>query len=413
MSIFEAIRMAFGMIRAQKMKSFFSAVGAFVGVTFLIAVVSIVNGMDRYMREDFAGKLFGVNTFTVRFRPQVNFGEQSVEERRALRRRPRLREEDYLAVRDALGDRAIVANESEDNVSVYYGTRRSRNVDAKGVTDTWFRIRNVKIAQGRVFSPQEVERGANVVVIGSDLATKYFSSVDPLGKIIRIEDFEFRIIGVAESQGKIFGQSLDKFVIAPYTSPMKRLVNPHKIVDGIMVKTPDIASMHAAMTDIEALMRSRRHLRPGMENNFHLETADDVLSVWAKIAGVLSLALPMLVGISLVVGGIVIMNIMLMAVAERTREIGVRKALGARRKDILRQFVVEAATLSTSGAILGIVTGVILARVIDALSPLPAKVSAGWIVVGVFLGVGVGVVFGVYPASRAARLDPITALRQE
>jgi putative ABC transport system permease protein len=412
-SFLEAIRLALGMIRAQKLKSFFSLVGAFVGVTFLIAVISIVNGMDRYMREDFAGKLFGVNTFSLVYRPRVQFGEMSVEQRRALRRRPRLREDDFIAVRERLGDRALVAIQSGDRVSVYYGGRRSRNVDASGVSEDYFRIRDVEIENGRAFSAQEVERGANVVVIGADIATKFFSGTDPLDKIIRIADDEFRIIGVAKAQGKLFGQSLDKFVIAPYTSAMKKYVNPHKIVDAIIVKTADLPSMHSAMAEAEALMRVRRHLRPGQENNFHLETADDVLDFWAKIAKVLYLALPMLVGISLVVGGIVIMNIMLMAVAERTREIGIRKALGARRRDILRQFVVEAATLSTAGALLGIAVGIILAKVVDALSPLPASISAASIGAGVLLGVGVGVVFGVYPASRAARLDPIAALRFE
>jgi putative ABC transport system permease protein len=218
---------------------------------------------------------------------------------------------------------------------------------------------------------------------------------------------------VAAPQGSVFGESLDKFVIAPYTSPMKRLVNPHKIVDGIIVKTDDDPSMKAAMGEVESLMRTRRHLRPGQENNFHLETADDVLSFWGKIAAVLYLALPMLVGISLVVGGIVIMNIMLMAVAERTREIGVRKALGARRRDILRQFVVEAATLSTSGAMLGILTGIALAKLVDAVWGLPAQITPLSILGGVALGVGVGVIFGVYPANRAAKLDPIAALRFE
>ena len=413
MSLLEAVRMALGMIRAQKMKSFFSAVGAFVGVTFLIGVISIVNGMDKYMREDFAGKLFGVNTFTVKYRNEVQFGPQTVEERRALRRRPRLREDDYLAVRDLLENRAIVANESENSVSVYYDTRRSRNVDAKGVSENWFRIRQVEIAEGRAFSPQEVEHGANVVVIGADIAKKFFSQLDPIGKTIRIESFEFRVIGVAKAQGSVFGQSLDKFVIAPYTSPMKRMVNPHKIVDGIIVKTDDMPSMRGAMADVEALMRTRRHLRPGQEDNFHLETADDVLDFWGKISKILFLALPMLVGISLVVGGIVIMNIMLMAVAERTREIGVRKALGARRRDILRQFVVESATLSSTGALLGILTGIGLAKLVNVAFSLPATITPTSIVGGIALGVGVGVIFGVYPASRAARLDPIAALRAE
>ncbi len=413
MSFFEAIRLAVGMIRAQKLKSFFSAVGAFVGVTFLIAVVSIVNGLDKYMREDFAGKLFGVNTFTLVYRPRVNFGDMSIEQRRALRRRPRFREDDYYAVRDRFAGRAIVAIESRDGKNVYYEGRRSRNVDVRGVSDTYFRIRNIGIAQGRAFTPQEVERSANVVVIGADLAARFFPGVDPLGHVIRVESDDFRIIGVAESQGTLFGQSQDKFAIAPFTSQMKKYVNPHKIVDGIIVKTDDLPSMRQAMIEAEALMRTRRHLRPGQENNFHIETADDVLDFWGKISRVLFLALPMLVGISLVVGGIVIMNIMLMAVAERTREIGIRKALGARRRDILRQFVVEAATLSTVGALMGIGVGVVLAKVVDATTPLPASISAGSILGGVLLGVGVGVVFGVYPANRASRLDPIAALRFE
>ena len=172
-----------------------------------------------------------------------------------------------------------------------------------------------------------------------------------------------------------------------------------------------LPSMREAMVDAEALMRTRRHLRPDQANNFHLETADDVLDFWGKISAILYTALPVLVGISLVVGGIVIMNIMLMAVAERTREIGIRKALGARRRDILRQFLVEAATLSTTGAVLGIVTGIVLAQVVDAITPLPASVSLFSIVLGVFLGVFVGVASGVYPAGRAAKLDPIAALR--
>ena len=413
MSFLEAIRMALDMIRAQKMKSFFALVGAFVGVTFLIAVVSIVNGMDTYMKEDFAGKLFGVNTFTVVYRPRVNFGDQSLEQRRALRRRPRLREEDYEAVRDMLGNRATVANESRDGVSVYYGSRRSRNVEAKGVSDTYFRIRNIEIDQGRVFSTQEMQRGANVVIIGSDLVKKFFVGMDPIGRMIRIENFEFRIIGVAKSQGKVFGESLDKFVIAPYTSPIKRLVNPHKIVDGIIVKTEDLAGMHTAMADVESLMRARRHLRPGQDNNFHLETADDVLDFWGNISQALYIGGVGLMTISLVVGGILIMNIMLMAVSERTREVGIRKALGARRKDILRQFLAEAATLSGAGAALGCLFGVGAAKLLSSLLHVPAAPTALWIGAALFMGVMVGVIFGVYPANKAARLDPIAALRFE
>jgi putative ABC transport system permease protein len=413
MPLFEAVRLALGMIRAQKMKSFFALVGAFVGVTFLIAVVSIVNGMDRYMKEDFAGKLFGVNTFSVVYRPRVQIGDMSLEERRALRRRPRLREQDFHAVQAAMGDRALVAVESIDMVFVYHDGRRSRNVRAQGVSENYFRIRNVEIAQGRAFSSQEVQHGANVAVIGADLQERFFAGVDPIGQTIRVANDEFRIIGVAASQGRLFGESRDKFVIAPYTSQLKKYVNPHKVVDLIIVKTADLPSMRSAMIDVEGLMRTRRHLRPGQANNFHIETADDVLDFWGKISRALYIGGVALMSISLVVGGIVIMNIMLMAVAERTREIGIRKALGARRRDILRQFLVEASTLSTTGAVLGIGVGLPVAKLVSGLLKVPAAPSAAWIAVALVLGMGVGIVFGVYPASRAARLDPIAALRFE
>ncbi len=414
MPFLEAVRLALGMIRAQKLKSFFSLIGAFIGVTFLIGVVTIVNGMDRYMKEDFAAKLFGVNTFTLRYRPFVNIGEEpSREQRREWWRRPRLKIVDYEALADQLDPSLLVGVESSGRAETVVGNKRSTSIEARGVSESHFRIRKIDIAEGRVFTQPEVEHGANVVVIGSEVAEKFFVGLDPVGRTIRVADFPYRIIGVAKSQGKVFGLSLDKFVIAPYTSQIKRVVNPHNVVDGIVVKAPDLATMQAARTQVEEIMRIRRHLRPGQPDNFTFETADDVLSFWAKIARILYIALPALVGISLVVGGIVIMNIMLMAVSERTREIGIRKSLGARRRDILRQFLVEATTLSTIGAALGIVSGIALAYLVNAVTPLPATVSAGSIVVAVFLGVGVGVASGVYPASRAARLDPVAALRFE
>jgi len=413
MSLLEAIRLAFGMIRAQKLKSFFSTIGAFIGVMFLIAVVSIVKGMDKYVQEDFAAKIFGINTFTVTRRPGVQFGRVSDAVRRAWRRRPDLYEDDFHAIRAAMPPEYLVAIESRNQAEGIVGTKRSDYIMVSGVSEDLFKIRDYQVEEGRIFTPEEIQHSANVVVIGRDVADSLFTGVDPLGKSIRIAGFPYTVIGVVEKQGTIFGQSLDRFAIAPYTSQIKKVVNPHKVVDGIIVKAQSDTAMRAGMDLVEGLMRGRHHLRPHDDDDFHLDTQEDVLSFWNKIARVLYTALPLLVGVSLVVGGIVIMNIMLMAVAERTREIGVRKSLGARRRDILAQFLVEAATLSTTGAALGIVAGLLLARLVQAVSPLPMGVSPMSIVFGVILGVGVGVIAGVYPASRAAKLDPVAALRFE
>jgi putative ABC transport system permease protein len=307
----------------------------------------------------------------------------------------------------------LVAIESANQAEGVAGGKSSSYIQVYGVSEDLFKIRDYEMAQGRIFTPQEITHGQPVIVIGKDVADSFFTGVDPIDKTLRIAGFPYRVIGVAEKQGNVFGISLDRFAIAPYTSPMKRVVNPRKVVDGIIVKSPDGPSMQAAMDQVEAVMRSRHHLKPEQDDDFHLDTQEDVLSFWAKISRVLYTALPLLVGVSLVVGGIVIMNIMLMAVAERTREIGIRKSLGARRRDILAQFLVEAATLSTTGAVLGIAAGLALARLVKAISPLPMGVSPLSIVIGVALGVGVGVIAGVYPASRAARLDPVAALRFE
>jgi len=410
--LYEAIRLAFQTIRAQKLKSAFSVIGVFIGVTFLIAAVSIVNGMNRYMTDKFAGSLVGVNTFHLRQRPDINFNvTDSVW--RAWRRRPRITFADADAVSKGLTVPALTSWFSEDQGTVEYGGKVAKGIDLQGAGADYFAIKNYNLAEGRPFSPQEAKAGSAVVVLGWDLAQKLFAGVDPIGKTVRVQGLPYLVVGVIEQQGSLLGMSLDKFLVAPATSPIQRDVNPPHVVDAVMVKATTVEGMNAAMDQVEGIMRSRHHLRPSQDDNFAMETAAGVLDFWNGISRIMFAVGPGIVTVSLVVGGIVIMNIMLMAVAERTREIGVRKSLGARRRDILRQFLAESATLAVAGASVGILTGILLSVIINAATPLPASVAPWSVITGVILGAGVGIVAGVYPASRAARLDPITALRQE
>jgi putative ABC transport system permease protein len=413
MPLFEAIRMALRTIQTQKLKSFFSLIGVLIGVTFLIAVVSIVQGMNRYMVERFANTLVGANTFELRQRPNIVTGNVTEEVWLEWRRRPRISYDDADYVREHIRTPATFAKFCEDYVDVHYDGKVAKQVRLAGSEETYFDIRNYQLTAGRAFTAQEVRGAQPVVVIGHEVADKLLEGVDPVGKVVRMGGLPYRIIGVVAKQGTLFGLSLDKFAVMPFNAPARRLICPINILDALIVRTDDPARMLKAQAEAEAAMRSRRQLKPTQENNFAFQTAEGALGTWEKISRILFLALPGLVAISLVVGGIVIMNIMLMAVSERTREIGIRKALGARRRDILAQFVIESATLSAVGAALGIGFGLVLAFVVKSLTPLPAAVAPWSVGLGVILGVTVGIVAGVYPASRASRLDPIVALRAE
>ena len=413
MRLLEAVGMALRTIRAQKLKSFFSLIGVLIGVTFLIAVVSIVQGMNRYMVDRFANTLIGANTFELRQRPSIMTGHVTDDVWLEWRRRPRISYADADYVRERLRTPATFAKFCADRVAVHYDGKVAKDIDLIGTEASYFGIRNYEITAGRAFTAQEVQTALPVLVVGHELATKLLAGVDPVGKTVQVGGLPYRIIGVVAKQGTLFGLSLDKFAIMPFSAPGRRLICPINILDAFIVRTDDPGAMTRAMGEAEAVMRSRRALKPWQGNNFAFQTAEGALGTWQKISNVLFLALPGLVAISLVVGGIVIMNIMLMAVSERTREIGIRKALGARRRDILAQFVVESATLSAAGALLGIGFGLALAFVVKALTPLPAAVAPWSVVVGMALGITVGIAAGVYPASRASRLDPIVALRAE
>jgi len=411
MSIFESIRLALATIRVQKLKSFFTLLGVTIGVMFLIAVVSIVEGMSKYVEEDFMGRVLGANTFTLRRYPW--FSNTTDAEWREWNRRPRIYQKDARLVRDAMPVGTRWAIESADRAFASTPYVRPRLVDAHAVDGDYFTIKKYDLSNGRVFSPQELEIGTTVVVIGDEVAEYYFPNLDPIGRELRVGGIPYTVIGVIERQGSLFGQSLDKVVIAPFNTPMRRITNPRGDVDGVLVQAANPVELSESMELAREALRSDRHLRPSQKDNFVMETTASALVMFEEVERTMTVVGTALPLIGLIVGGMVIMNIMLVAVAERTREIGIRKSLGARRRDILSQFLVEAATLSTLGAILGIVLGLAGAKIIESQTPLPAAVAPWSLVAATLLGTVVGIVSGVYPARRASRLDPIEALRQE
>jgi len=413
MLFFQAVRIAFETIRVQKLKSFFTVIGVTIGVMFLIAVVSIVGGMGRYMKDDLVGKIIAVNAFNLRQRPDFQMGDMTQAQWEEYRRRPRITQIDVEAVAPSLAPDVLWAVQSTDNLSVESPYGSPRTLECSTVSPDWFTIKKMGVSQGRPIGLQEYALGTPVVVIGQDVADHFFPNLNPVGRQLRIQSIPYTVVGVAEKQGSVFGISLDKFVLAPEKSPLNRWVNAHGVVDAMLIQGQDEASMRQAMEAARGVMRARRHLHPAQPDNFALETSDSALEFWNKLQGYLVIAGVALPTVGLVVGAIVIMNIMLVAVAERTREIGIRKSLGARRRDILNQFLVESATLATLGAALGVVLGIAFAKGIAAVSPLPAAVEVWSIFVGVGVGAGVGMISGIYPASRAALLDPIAAMRQE
>ena len=413
MPLYEAVRLALGTLRVQKLKSFFTLLGVTISVMFLIAVVSIVEGMGRYVEQDFAAKFLGVNVFNVRRFPDINT-DITEAEWRAWQRRPRIVPTDGYAIRDALPPEGSWALQ---DIIWATGTSLYRNggpqIMAQAVTPDFFRIKNLVVEKGRAFTAQDDLIGAPVVVIGTDIAEHYFPSLDPIGRELRVNRVPFHVIGVLEKQGSVFGMSLDRQVLAPLSSSMGKLTRARFNLYGVVVQAPNPAALENMKEIAREVMRRRHSLRPGQPDDFVFETSESALQQWMSIKKFLVLAGMVLPAIGLVVGAIVIMNIMLVAVAERTREIGIRKSLGARRRDILAQFLVESATLSIVGAAIGVALGIGLSQAVAAVSPLPAAVAPWSVVMAVVIGAGVGIIAGAYPASRAAKLDPIFAMRQE
>ncbi len=414
MKLSEGLRMALVQIWTHKLKSFFSLIGVMISITFLIAVITIVEGMNRYVQEDFAGSLFGVNTFSVVRRPTVTTGSDSQERRRRLARNPRVDLDDVETVRRAVPNVLYFAYRHARYMGeVWHGERRRRNIRVIGGAEDYAAIQGWKVESGRGLTSIDERRSLKVAVIGPDIAERLFPAESPLGKRIRLGAHRYEVVGVFKRKGGLIGNIWDAAVLMPYSTYNQTLSESPGRVREIAVKTRNQEEMREAMMATEEALRVSRGLRPGEENNFYLQTSSELLGAWEKINRILLAAIPGLVSISLVVGGIVIMNIMLVSVTQRTREIGVRKAMGASQRDIMLQFLAESSFISIAGAGLGILFGLGLGRLVERFTPLPASIPAWAAVVAISLGLVVGLSSGIYPARRAARLNPIDALRYE
>ncbi len=414
MPVFEAVRLALHAILTAKLRSFFTLLGIIVSVGFLVAVVAIIQGMNAYVRENVAGAVIGTNAFQVRRTP-ISIGFLSDEEIRAIAQRPIISREDAEVVAAALPEAEAVSIQSgwpTPTGDVVYRNRTVGTVLTFGVTPPYQTVQDYRFEAGSPLTDPDVTERRHVVVLGQDVASKLFDDVQrAIGKPVRIAGRELTVKGVIAAKGRVLGQSFDGFALLPITT--FEAIYGRRKTTTISVKMGDARLLPGAMARAEEAMRLAHRLRPGEPNDFAVDKADALVAFWAQLTRTLFTVIPAVVVIGIVVGGIVIMNIMLMTVNERTREIGIRKALGARRADIGRQFLVEAIFLSTLGGVLGILAGWALATLVSSVTPLPARVTLWSVGVALALGAGTGIIFGVYPATRAARLDPITALRAE
>jgi len=402
----ETSRLALDSLRAHKLRSFLTLLGVILAVTTLVVVMSFVAGMNFYVADRIAN--LGANVFIVDRFGIITSHDAWVK----AQKRPLLTMDEFEYVRDNMKIANAVAALDDRNMDLKAGNERLERTDVMGVTPNYTDVRNIGVAQGRMITEADDEHRAQIVFIGTDVAAKLFPNVDPIGKTLHAETHEYQVVGVATPIGSAFGQSQDNFVIMPIHTYQREF---HKQNDwvGIFVQAPNAEMMEPSKDEARMLMRARRHLAYDAPDNFAILGSDSIMALWHDLTGRLAAVAVGLVSIFLVVGGIVIMNIMLASVTERTREIGVRRSLGARKIHILMQFVTESAVLAAVGGMIGIVAAYALVSIGRATTSIPLQVPLNAVVLSLGVSTAVGLFFGIHPAMRAAKLDPIEALRAD
>jgi putative ABC transport system permease protein len=407
-SFAESVWVATGSLRSSKLRSFLTLLGIILATTTLIAVMSVIEGMDRYIANQVSD--MGADGFRVRRMAMI--GQWDPKKFLEMQRRnPQLTVDEYNFLKGKATLIREIGMEAFRGVSVRYGTESAEDVGMRGVTANMGVISNFQTAMGRFITDIEDRKRVNVVFIGNDLKDKFFTGVDPVGKTLLVDGRPFDVVGVAKTQGSVFGQSRDNFVMIPAETFFKMYGSRSGL--GFNALAIDRAHFTQAMEEVRMLLRSYRGLKPNEDDTFGMFGSDTLRDAWDQLTGVIAATAVAIVSVFMVVGGVVIMNIMLAVVTERTHEIGIRKSVGARQSDIMNQFLVESSVLSAAGGIFGVMLAWAVAIAVRELTPVPMAIPTSAVAIAVTLSAAVGLFFGIYPARRAAKLDPIVALRAE
>ena len=408
MTVSEAIRIALLSLWANKLRSILTLLGVVIGVAAVIAVVTFVNGINGYVAE----KVFnlGADVFIIGKMPNVITDPDTFIE---ANKRKDITMEHYQAIADECTACKVVGAAIRNFTGkVVYGTENSTDTIVRGWTPSMQPIYDLDVVMGRPLNDSDENNASQVVVIGQDIRENLMAGTDPLGKEIKVDGHMYTVIGVGKKEGKTLGQSRDNYVIMPISTWFKAYGSHNSV--SIWAKGFDVgAPMEQAIDQSRVILRARRHDLLGEKDSFVIETNSSFLSLWADLSGTFFIVMIVIASISLIVGGIVIMNIMLVSVTERTREIGIRKALGARPRDVMRQFLIESSTMALIGGLIGVLGGIGIAEGVTAAIGMPSAIKLWAIAAGLLVSASVGIFFGVYPARKAAKLDPIVALRFE